>query len=93
MLLLWLLAYRLGLSRPPQRPIEMEAEAIQRSLGDEGAGAVTLPPRRGVPSRRAFSRRIGSAPHVENGWKLSRHKCHRAPISTPRAFASFESAR
>jgi Na+/proline symporter len=31
-LLLWLLAYRLGLSRPPQRPIEMEAEAIRRSL-------------------------------------------------------------
>jgi hypothetical protein len=31
-LLLWLVAYRLGLSRPPQRPVEMEAEAIQRSL-------------------------------------------------------------
>lgn len=30
-LLLWLLAYRLGMSRPPQRPIELEADAIRRS--------------------------------------------------------------
>jgi Na+/proline symporter len=29
-LLLWLLAYRLGMSLPPPRPIEREAEAIQR---------------------------------------------------------------
>jgi Na+/proline symporter len=29
-LLLWLLAYRLGLSRPPARPIELEPEAIRR---------------------------------------------------------------
>ncbi len=31
-LLLWLLAYRLGLSRPPSRPIEQEAETIGRPL-------------------------------------------------------------
>jgi Na+/proline symporter len=30
-LLLWLLAYRMGLSRPPSRPIEPEAEAIRGS--------------------------------------------------------------
>jgi Na+/proline symporter len=30
-LLLWLVAYRLGMSRPPPRPIEMEAEAIRRT--------------------------------------------------------------
>ena len=35
-LLLWLLAYRLGLSRPPSHPVEPEAEAI-RGLGQFGA--------------------------------------------------------
>jgi solute:Na+ symporter, SSS family len=31
-LLLWLLAYRLGMSQPPIRPIEMEPEAIRRAM-------------------------------------------------------------
>ncbi len=35
-LLLWLVAYRLGLSRPPSHPVEPEAEAI-RGLGRFGA--------------------------------------------------------
>ena len=31
-LLLWLLAYRLGVSQPPQRPIELEAESVRGPL-------------------------------------------------------------
>ena len=31
-LLIWLVAYRLGVSRPPQRSIEVEVDAIPRSL-------------------------------------------------------------
>ena len=44
-LLLWLIAYRLGMSRPPPRPIELEAEAIRRpasASADRSPSATTI---------------------------------------------------